>query len=115
MPTGARLTRARHAHGTHTARAWHAHGMRSRAPQSCEVPCWQALVGGRYALLARRLDGPRDGPLQPRPDFWVALLWRRLMGTRVLAVHLLVQPDTSLPSQASSKSVVKRVRVVRQW
>ena len=75
-------------------------------PPSRAVTCWQALVGGRYALLARPLDGPRDGPLQPRPDFWVALLWRRLMGTRVLAVHLLVQPDASLPVQVS---------IVRPW
>ena len=54
-------------HGMRTAR----HAPPSRALTCCS-PAGQALVGGRYALLARPLDAPRDAPLQPRPDFWVA-------------------------------------------
>ena len=40
-----------------------------------------------YALLGP--PGWSHGPLgQPHPDYWVALLWKRLVGTRVLAASL---------------------------
>jgi len=40
-----------------------------------------------YALLGP--PGWSRGPLgQPHPDYWVALLWKRLVGTRVLAASL---------------------------
>ena len=35
-----------------------------------------------YALFALRADGGEG----PTPDFWASLLWRKLMGTRVLSV-----------------------------
>ncbi|WP_143038515.1 hypothetical protein [Thermoleophilum album] len=38
----------------------------------------QALEGGTYGLL-------EQGTLRPNPDYWAALLWRRLMGTEQLA------------------------------
>ena len=55
--------------GMRTARATKP---RAHLLPTCCSPAGQALVGGRYALLARPLDAPRDAPLQPRPDFWVA-------------------------------------------
>merc|ERR1719460_2776962 len=42
--------------------------------------CRQCLVGGNYSLLDQ-LNGFR-----PNPDWWTALLWKRLMGTTMLAV-----------------------------
>jgi heparanase 1 len=38
----------------------------------------QSLTGADYGLLA-------EPTLEPRPDYFATLLWRRLMGTRVLA------------------------------
>lgn len=40
----------------------------------------QALVGGDYGLLSYQ-------DLRPRPDYWNSLLWKRLMGTKVLRLH----------------------------
>ncbi|HEX8950204.1 MAG TPA: glycoside hydrolase, partial [Polyangia bacterium] len=39
----------------------------------------QSLSGADYGLL-------REPSLDPRPDYFASLLWRRLMGRRVLAV-----------------------------
>ncbi|MDX2020889.1 MAG: glycoside hydrolase [Deltaproteobacteria bacterium] len=39
----------------------------------------QTLSGGDYGLID-------DKTLAPNPDYWASLLWRRLMGTKVLAV-----------------------------
>uniref|UniRef100_A0A804R1M5 Heparanase-like protein 3 n=1 Tax=Zea mays TaxID=4577 RepID=A0A804R1M5_MAIZE len=41
--------------------------------------CRQSLVGGNYGLL-------NTTTFQPNPDYYSALLWHRLMGTKVLAV-----------------------------
>lgn len=38
----------------------------------------QTLSGSNYGLL-------EDNSLEPRPDYWSSVLWRRLMGPRVLA------------------------------
>lgn len=39
----------------------------------------QTLSGGNYGLID-------DDSLKPNPDYWASLLWRRLMGGKVLAV-----------------------------
>lgn len=39
----------------------------------------QTLSGANYGLID-------DATLTPRPDYWTSVLWRRLMGTSVLAV-----------------------------
>ena len=46
----------------------------------------QTLSGSNYGLLD-------DVTLDPNPDYWASLLWRRLMGTRVLAAS---SPDPSI-------------------
>jgi len=66
--------------------AWHGHQVFAR----------QTLVGGNYELL-RCSGGQADGggcDFEPRPDFWVALLWRRLMGPVVLNTSLNASADT---------------------
>jgi heparanase 1 len=46
----------------------------------------QTLSGSNYGLID-------DTTLTPNPDYWASLLWRRLMGTRVLAVAT-IDPTT---------------------
>jgi hypothetical protein len=45
----------------------------------------QTLSGSDYGLID-------DATLTPNPDYWAALLWHRLMGTRILATHLRHAP-----------------------
>ncbi|KAJ1700321.1 hypothetical protein LUZ63_000100 [Rhynchospora breviuscula] len=42
--------------------------------------CRQTLIGGNYGLLNR-------DTFEPNPDYYSALLWHRLMGTRVLSLN----------------------------
>ena len=55
----------------------------------------QTLVGGNYELLrcsSGQAAGPEPGAgcdFEPHPDYWVALLWKRLMSPRVLAAPRL--------------------------
>lgn len=65
------------------------------------VFCRQDLVGGNYGLLADNF--PWNTPLstdavsmqavEPMPDFWTAVLWKQLMGQRVLKASV-AQPGT---------------------
>ena len=67
----------------------------------------QTLVGGNYELL-RCSSGQPTGPepsagcdFEPHPDYWVALLWRMLMGPTVL----------SLPELGQSAQAAENVRL----
>lgn len=61
---------------------WVAHmGLMAEAGQ--QVMVRQSLVGGDYALLS-----PVKGGYQPNPDYWVGVLWKQLMGTRVLSASV---------------------------
>lgn len=48
--------------------------------------CRQTLIGGNYGLL-------NTTTFHPNPDMYSALLWKRLMGTRVLATTLKGYPQ----------------------
>jgi heparanase 1 len=50
------------------------------ARQGHRVMIRQSLTGMDYGLLD-------EDTLEPRPDYWNSLLWKRLMGTRVYAVQ----------------------------
>lgn len=83
---------------------WYADALGAAAQAGLAVVCRQALVGGRYALLRRSTEGANPATAKPPrlralPGFWVALLWRRLMGARVLAVHALLSAPGSAPPQ----------------
>lgn len=41
-----------------------------------KVHCRQTLVGGNYEVIAKDI-------FEPNPDYWIAVLWKRLMGTKV--------------------------------
>lgn len=60
---------------------WYAQSLAALAAAGHTVFCRQTLVGGHYSLLDQR------NALQPNPDYYVALLFRRLMGSRVLSVR----------------------------
>lgn len=49
------------------------------ATRNIQVSVRQTLSGSNYGLLD-------DVTLDPRPDYWASVLWRRLMGSRVLDV-----------------------------
>lgn len=50
--------------------------LRRRVGRQRERHDRQGLLGGHYALI--------DGALEPRPDYWALVLWKRLMGAVVL-------------------------------
>lgn len=56
------------------------------ARHGVKVVAHNTLAASDYALID-------DQTLEPRPDYWAALLWRRMMGTIVLD-----RPDITLPS-----------------
>eukprot|EP00037_Helgoeca_nana_P027622 m.317555 g.317555 ORF g.317555 m.317555 type:complete len:756 (+) comp27557_c0_seq1:166-2433(+) len=68
------------------------------------VFCRQDLLGGDYGLLSD--DFPWDvavdpdpaalQEVEPRPDYWTALLWKRLMGRRVLAATIPTPTEDNL-------------------
>ncbi|HJL20389.1 MAG TPA: hypothetical protein RMH99_32275 [Sandaracinaceae bacterium LLY-WYZ-13_1] len=57
---------------------WWADQLGRMARRGQRVVVRQTLSGGTYGLLD-------DASLDPRPDYWTSVLWRRTMGTRVLA------------------------------
>jgi heparanase 1 len=58
---------------------WYNDNMAILAQNNHKAFCRQTLVGGNYGLLDAK-------SLKPNPDFYSALLWRRLMGAKVLNV-----------------------------
>jgi hypothetical protein len=55
------------------------------ARQEVKVVMHNTLDASDYALLD-------ENTLEPRPNYWAALLWRRLMGTTVLDSGIPIQP-----------------------
>jgi hypothetical protein len=55
------------------------------AKQGVRVVMHNTLDASDYALLD-------ENTLEPRPNYWAALLWRRLMGTTVLDAGVPIQP-----------------------
>ncbi len=49
----------------------------------------QTLSGSDYGMI-------NDQTLEPRPDYWNSLLWKRLMGTRVYAAQASGDPSNKL-------------------
>ncbi len=65
---------------------WFLNSLGRLARRGHEVVVRQTLSGSTYGLVD-------EVSLEPRPDYWAALLWRRLMGTRVLQL-----PDIPAPA-----------------
>ena len=58
---------------------WFVDQLATLATMGHKVMCRQCFVGGNYTMV-----GVNDG-FVPRPDYWTGLLFKRLMGARVLA------------------------------
>jgi len=74
---------AYHSGQNHTTNAflsgfWYLDQLGTLAKMEHKVFCRQTLVGGSYELLDKE-------NFEPNPDYWSALLWKQLMGTRVLS------------------------------
>ncbi|MGH9533629.1 MAG: hypothetical protein ACRD2E_02090 [Terriglobales bacterium] len=64
----------------------------SLARHGVQVIMHNTLVGSTYGLLA-------EGTFRPRPDYWAALLWSRLMGATVLDPRAASAPNTYIYAQ----------------
>ncbi|MCL4354786.1 hypothetical protein M1349_04975 [Patescibacteria group bacterium] len=65
---------------------WWTDVLGSMAANDQKVVVRQDLVGSDYSLLD-------EETLNPRPDFWVSLLWKKLMGTNVFGVRISTDND----------------------
>lgn len=72
---------------------WYLHAMGSAASMGIGRFNRQSLIGGGYELVNR-------STFQPNPDFWAALLWRRLVGTAALSVEVSPQLESNLRAHA---------------
>jgi heparanase 1 len=66
---------------------WYADSMSLKAKAGYAAYCRQDFVGADYALL-------NYTSLSPSPDYYLLLLWKRLLGTRVLSVQQPAAPTT---------------------
>ncbi|KAL9243259.1 hypothetical protein vseg_017168 [Gypsophila vaccaria] len=64
---------------------WYLDQLALAAKYNTKVYCRQALIGGNYGLL-------NTTTFAPNPDYYGALLWNQLMGTKVLHVDLVATP-----------------------
>jgi heparanase 1 len=64
---------------------WYLNALGLLAQHGLAVFIRQTLSGSDYGLID-------DATLRPNPDYWAALLWHRLMGTRILAPHVRHAP-----------------------
>ena len=72
--------------GTYATLPWYANDLGHRAALGFSQYQRQDLVGGRYALLGISHDNEAlalGDPVRLQPDFWVAFLWKRVMGNTV--------------------------------
>jgi hypothetical protein len=81
----------------------------------------QTLVGGNYELL-RCSSGQDKGPepgtgcdFEPHPDYWVALMWKRMMGAAVLPAPSITLPPVAalrtVPSSSPAPSSLESLRM----
>eukprot|EP00315_Gephyrocapsa_oceanica_P054957 CAMPEP_0185484950 /NCGR_PEP_ID=MMETSP1366-20130426/9701_1 /TAXON_ID=38817 /ORGANISM="Gephyrocapsa oceanica, Strain RCC1303" /LENGTH=226 /DNA_ID=CAMNT_0028093039 /DNA_START=32 /DNA_END=708 /DNA_ORIENTATION=- len=85
--------------GTWEATLWWLDQLGGLALEGTEVQCRQALAGSDYGLLS-------EETLQPTPDYWASLLWRRLMGGTAFAVALPPTAPRSLRAYCHSARAV---------
>jgi hypothetical protein len=64
--------------------AWNLDALGAAAEAGVDVFCRETLAGDWLETIGLWQPGPGNVPYTPHPDFWVAVLWRKLMGVRVL-------------------------------
>ncbi|KAL4309260.1 hypothetical protein GQ457_01G017370 [Hibiscus cannabinus] len=82
---------------------WYLDQMGMTATYDQKVFCRQDLIGGNYGLL-------NATTFIPNPDYYVALLWHRLMGSIVVAVTKESYPDLRLYAHCVKKNVTPPTR-----
>ncbi|XP_078437591.1 heparanase-like protein 1 isoform X2 [Wolffia australiana] len=74
---GSHTSGGRHISDTFINSLWYLDEMAQAAKSNTKTYCRQSLMGGNYGLLDLR-------SFKPNPDYYSALLWHRLMGSKVL-------------------------------
>ncbi|XP_057951835.1 heparanase-like protein 1 [Malania oleifera] len=64
---------------------WYLDQLGMASKYKTKVYCRQTLIGGNYGLL-------NTTTFSPNPDYYSAILWHRLMGKGVLAIHSKTSP-----------------------
>jgi heparanase len=67
------------------------------AQKSVKVVAYNTLASSDYGLL-------NEETLEPRPNYWAALLWKRTMGTRVLNPGIATNPAVRVYAQCMKDS-----------
>jgi heparanase len=67
------------------------------AQKSVKVVAYNTLASSDYGLLD-------EGTLEPRPNYWAVLLWKRTMGTRVLNPGIASTPNVRVYAQCMNGS-----------
>lgn len=73
--------------GTYATTMWYANDLGARALAGFKQYQRQDLIGGRYGLMGIPHDNEallgKDDPVTLHPDYWVAFMWKRVMGNKV--------------------------------
>lgn len=69
----------------------------SLAQKSVKVVAQNTLASSDYGFL-------NEETLEPRPNYWAALLWKRTMGTRVLNPGITANPSVRIYAQCMANS-----------
>jgi heparanase 1 len=85
---------------------WYADSMATKAAAGYALYCRQDIIGADYGLI-------NSTSLAPSADYWLLVLWKRLIGSKVLAVSGLAPPSTTrayafcaAPSAAATATLV---------
>ena len=91
--------------------AWNLDSLGAAAEVGVDVFCRETLAGDWLEVIGLWQPGDGNQPYTPHPDFWVAALWKKLMGVRVLGAtttNATVQVATvaSIPADVSEDAWV---------
>jgi hypothetical protein len=78
---------------------WYADALGAASQSGVSVFCRETLAGDWLETIGVWQQGKDLQPYTPHPDWWVATLWRKLMGK-----HVLPKPAVSAPAVASPSS-----------
>tara|TARA_B100001971_G_scaffold215193_1_gene259929 strand:- start:5950 stop:7395 length:1446 start_codon:yes stop_codon:yes gene_type:complete len=92
---------------------WWADELATLALYKHDIVIRQSIVGGDYALLDFK-------SLKPRPDYWLSLLWKKLMGQRVIRLpfqnsgKLLRIYQHCHPEKGSTSLIINASKYIRE-
>ena len=100
--------------------AWYLGALGSAAEAGIEMFCRESLAGDWLEVLGLwqpgdARTGEHNAPYTPHPDFWVAALWNKLMGTSVLGATTTTATSTSTYTAAATTTPAGSTAVVRAF